>query len=138
MTILVRPPSLLDRDAIDRRFRRMLEGFGFAAVIPAADVFETPEEWVIELEVPGFEQKQLSLEVSDHALVVKGTREHVNEEEDKAFRLHERLEREFERTFVLPVEVDTDHVTAKFGKGVLEVHAPKLSGAEARKIEITT
>jgi HSP20 family molecular chaperone IbpA len=62
----------------------------------------------------------------------------VTEEKEKSFRLHERLEREFERTFVLPVEVDTDHVTAKFGKGVLEVHAPKLSVPEARTTEITT
>ena len=129
---------MFEFDAIERRFRRMLEGVGFGpTVIPAADVYETGNEWVFELEVPGYEEKELTLELSDHTLTVKGTREQVKEEKEKTFRLHERLEREFERTFALPAEVDTEHVTAKFVKGVLEVHAPKTSVAEARKIEIT-
>jgi HSP20 family protein len=137
MAMLVRPPSLFDFDAMDRRFRRMLEGIGIApTLIPAADVYETGKEWVVEVEVPGYGEKELSLEVSDYTLTVKGTRAEVKEEKEKTFRLHERLEREFERTFALPVGVDTDHVTAKFKKGVLEVHAPKLTVPEARKIEI--
>jgi HSP20 family protein len=136
--MLIRPPSMFEFDAIERRFRRMLEGMGFGpTVIPAADVYETGNEWVFELEVPGYEEKELTLELSDHTLTVKGTREQVKEEKEKTFRLHERLEREFERTFALPGEVDTEHVTAKFVKGVLEVHAPKTSVTEARKIEIT-
>ena len=65
-------------------------------------------------------------------------REEEKDENDKTFRLHERLEREFERTFVLPAEIDTEHVTARFVKGVLEVHAPKLSIPESRKIPIST
>jgi HSP20 family protein len=139
MTMLVRTPSVFDFDAMDRRFRRMLEGFGLApALVPAADVYETGEEWVIELEAPGYGESDLSLEVRNHSLTIKGTREQVSEEEEKTFRMHERLEREFERTFALPTEVDTDHVTAKFVKGVLEVHAPKLPVFETRKIEITT
>jgi HSP20 family protein len=139
MTMLIKPPSFFDFDAMDRRFRRMLEGIGFVpTLIPAADVYETGKEWVYELEVPGYEENELTLELSDHTLTVKGTREQEKEEKEKTFRLHERLEREFERTFALPPEVDTEHVTAMFVKGVLEVHAPKTSVTEARKIEITT
>ena len=139
MTLIIRSPSLLDFDAIDRRFRRMLETFGVApAVIPAADVYETGKEWVVELEVPGYEEKDLSLELRDNTLTVKGAREQVTDEKDKAFRLHERLERHFERTFALPSEVDTDEVTAMFSKGVLEVHARKSTAPEARTIEITS
>jgi HSP20 family molecular chaperone IbpA len=65
-------------------------------------------------------------------------REQPAESKEKSFRLHERLEREFERTFTLPAEVDAGHVTATFGKGVLEVRAPKLSVTGARKIEIAS
>ena len=139
MSMLIRSPSLLDFDAMDRRFRRMLETFGVApAVVPAADVYETGKEWIVELEVPGYEEKDLTLEVTDHTLTVKGAREQVTEEKDKTFRLHERLEREFERAFVLPGEVDTQDVTATFARGVLEVHAKKLATPEKRKIEIAT
>jgi HSP20 family protein len=117
----------------------MLEGFGFTpALLPAADVYQTGKEWVVELEVPGYEEKELSLEVSDHSLTIKGSREQVMEEKDKTFRLHERLEREFERTFTLPPDIDTEHVTAKFVKGVLEVHAPLTTMNASREIPIST
>ena len=139
MTMLVRPPSFLEFDAMERRVRRMLEGIGFVPMfVPAADVYETDEEWVVELEVPGYEEKELTLEVSDHVLTVKGTRERVKEPTTKAFSLHERLEREFERTFALPTAVDTEQVKATFAMGVLEVHAPKSAVAKPRAIEITT
>jgi HSP20 family molecular chaperone IbpA len=61
----------------------------------------------------------------------------AKDEEHKEFALRERLEREFERCFVLPDEADTEHMKAVFGEGVLEVHAPKLEAAKPRKVAIT-
>jgi HSP20 family protein len=55
---------------------------------------------------------------------------------EKQLRLHERLEATFERRFVLPVETDTEHVSAEYGKGVLTVHVPKTAPSIPRKIEI--
>jgi len=139
MYMLVRSPSFLDFDSMDRRLRRMLESMGVTAEpAPAADVYETDEQWVVELEVPGYEEKDLSLEVSDHTLTVKGAREQVTEATEKTFRLHERLEREFNRTFVVPDEIDTEEVKATFSKGVLEVRALKSTAPGSRKIEITS
>ena len=138
MTMLVKPPSLFEFDAMERRVRRMLEGIGFMPMIPAADVYETENELVIELEVAGYSEKELSLALTDHSLTVKGSREQVKDEKDKTFRMHERLEREFERTFALPREVDTEQVTARFEKGVLEIHAPKLVTSHAREIAISS
>ena len=93
---------------------------------------------MIELEVPGYSDKELTLEVSDQLLTIKGTREEVKGETEKTFRLHERLESEFERTFAFPPDVDTEHVAARFVNGVLEVRAPKLSIRESRTIPIST
>ena len=87
--------------------------------------------------MPGYEESQLGLEVSDHTITVTGSREETKEEAEKSYRLHERLERTFERTFMLPAEVDSEHVTAAFEKGVIKVRAPKLAGAKPRKIAIT-
>jgi HSP20 family protein len=137
MTMLVKPPSLFEFDAMERRVRRMLEGIGFVPMIPAADVYETENEFVVELELAGYSEKELALALTDHSLTVKGSREQTKDEKEKTFRMHERLEREFVRTFALPPDVDTEHVTAKFEKGVLEIHAPKLVASRAREITIS-
>lgn len=124
-------------DSIERRMRRTFEELGFApAPLPAADVYETDDEFVVELEVPGYAEPELAVEVTDHQLVVRGERRERRVERDRAFRLRERLERKFERRFVLPAEADADHVQATFDKGVLELHAPKLATAQVRKVEI--
>ena len=126
-------------DSVERRMRRLFEEVGFApALAPAADVYETDDEFVVELEVPGYEEKELSIEVSDHTLAVKGARTKTKDERTKEFRLHERLERQFERRFVLPTEADTEHLKAVFSKGVLEVHAAKLPTAKTTKVAIET
>ena len=124
-------------DSMERRMRRLFEEAGFApTLLPAADIYETDDEFVVELEVPGFEEKELGIEVSDHQLTVKGARTETKEQKEKAFRLRERLEREFERRFELPADADTEHVKARFEKGVLEVHAPKLAVSKPKKVEI--
>jgi HSP20 family protein len=136
---LVRWSPFPEFEAIDRRMRRMLDEFSVVpAVFPAADVFETDEEYGFELEVPGFEEKELTVEVSDHTLVVKGERLETKDEKDKHkhYRLHERLERTFERRFALPPEADAENIDAEFTKGVLIVHAPKVKTLRPRKVAI--
>ena len=135
---IVKWTPFMELDSMERRMRRVFEEIGFApALAPAADVFETADEFVVELELPGYEEKELSIEIDDHTLSIRGEREKVKEETTKQFRLHERLEREFERRFVLPVAADTEHLKASFTKGVLEVHAPKLKQTKPKKIAIT-
>ncbi len=137
MATIVRWAPFQDLDVIERRMRRMLEDFGVApAPLPAADMYETEKELVVELDVPGFEEKELALEVSDSTLTIKGERTKEKEEKDKSFYLHERLEKHFERRFKMPPEADLAHVEAKFHTGVLEVHVPKIEQVKARRIEI--
>lgn len=142
MSTLVKQMPLTEFEAVERRLRRMLESWGLGppilpVLMPAADVYEASGEYVVELELPGFEEKELDIQVSDHMLTIKGEREETKEEKAKSFRLHERLEHEFSRTFPLPTEVDTTHITATFEKGVLKVHLSMPTGVEPRKVEIT-
>ena len=137
MTSLVRWSPFRELDLMERQVRRVFEDFGlFPGMAPAADVYETKDEFVIELEVPGYEEKQLGIEVFDHTLTVRGERDVVTEESEKTYRLHERLEKEFERTFVLPQATDVENVKATFAQGVLEVHAPKAKTAGPKKVAI--
>jgi HSP20 family protein len=138
MTTLVRWTPFRELDMLERRMRRMFEDVGFGPVAaPTADVYETPKEFVVELEVPGFTEKDIGLEITDHTLVIKGEVKDVREEKEKTFLLHERLEKTFERRFHLPEEADTEKLAATFAHGVLEVHAPKLATAAPRTIAIS-
>jgi HSP20 family protein len=135
MPALERWVPFRDLDAMERRMRRIFEDLGVApALTPAADVYETSDELVVELEVPGFDEHELEIEVFDHTLVVKGERK--EEHEKKELRLRERLETTFERRFRLPLETDSERLTAVYGKGVLALHVPKTPAHKARKIEI--
>jgi HSP20 family protein len=136
MTSLERWTPIRELDRMERRMRRLFEDAGFFAAAPASDVYETEAEYVIEIEVPGFEEGDLEVEVADHGLVVKGTRTEETHEERTSVLLHERLEREFERRFDLPFAGDLEHVSAGFDKGVLTLHVPKVEAARPRKIAI--
>jgi HSP20 family protein len=139
MTTLTKWTPFRELEPMERRMRRMFEDIGFGPfTVPAADFYETDRAYVIELEVPGFDEKELGIEVSDHTLTIKGQRMEEAKEEDKAFRFHERLEKTFERQFYLPPEADTEHVEATFTKSVLKVRAPKAPEAKSRKVPIGT
>lgn len=135
--ILTRWTPFQELEAFERRTRKLFDELGFAQpIVPSADVYERKGEYVYELEIPGFEEKELEIEITDHVLTVKGERAEVKEEEDKTFWLHERLARAFERRFELPPEADTQEVKAEFKKGILAVHAPKTITAAPKKVEI--
>jgi HSP20 family protein len=139
MAAIVRWNPWRELEQMQRRMRRTFEELDLApSVFPAADVYETDGEVVVELEAPGFEEKEIDVEVADHTLVITGGRKEEKEQKQKSFWLRERLESTFERRFELPPETDTEKVSATFAKGVLAVHVPKTGKAPARKVPIGT
>jgi HSP20 family protein len=139
MVLLEKWTPFPDFDVMDRRMRRFFADLGVApAPIPAADLYETAGEFVIELEVPGFDREELGVKVFDHTLAVTGERaEEAKKKEEETIRLRERLESRFVRRFELPTEVDSEHIKAEYGKGVLIVHVPKAEALKPRTVEIT-
>ena len=112
-----------DLELLDRQFNWLLKPLPFEpATTPAADVYENGDEIVVELEVPGYEQDELNVEVSDHTLAISGHREQKAPDE---LRLNERKTSTFERRFALPANTDIAHLAATYGKGVLTLHIPK-------------
>lgn len=131
---------LRELDLMDRRMRRFFGDLGFVPpVTPAADIYETDGELVVELEVPGFDEKELELEIgiTDHTLSVTGERREQTEKKEKALLMRERLEKTFARRFELPSDADGAHVRAEYSKGVMTVHVPKTVHEQPRKVEIT-
>lgn len=134
MTIVRWKPFFPEFDTMGRFF----DEFRLAPLsLPVTDMYETDSEYVYELEVPGFEEKELTVELTDHTLTIKGEQLEEKEREEKTYRLHERLARSFERSFELPLGADTSKIDADFAKGVLTVHAPKEKPEKPRKVKIS-
>jgi HSP20 family protein len=135
MPVLERWTPFRDLELIDQRMRRLFPAF-LPSVTPATDIVETKDEFVFELEVPGYEEKELDVEVGDHVLTVTGRREVEKEKTTQEVRLHERLESTFARSFQLPPETDPQHLEASYGKGILTLHVPKTSRPKPLKVPI--
>ena len=139
MTLLEKWTPLRELDLMDRRMRRFFGDLGFVPPVPpAADIYETDGELVVELEVPGFDEKELEVGITDHTLSITGERKEQTEKKETALLLRERLETSFTRRFELPPDTGGGHIRAEYSKGVLAVHVPKTAHEKPRKVEITT
>lgn len=125
-------------DLFDRRMRRIFAGLGLVpTATPSADIYEADDQFVVELEVPGFGETELDVEVVDRMLTVKGERTEETKKLEKSLLLRERLDASFERSFVLPNEADCEHMTATYDEGVLTLRVPKAAQVTPHKIEIS-
>lgn len=134
-----RSPSTLPglRSELDRLFEEFLERptEALGRFRPAADMYETDEAFVVEMELPGFRHEDIDVAVEEGALTVSGRRE-AETREDEDFHLRERSLGRFSRSFSLPTAIDPDDVNARFDNGILRVHMPKREEARTRKIEV--
>ena len=112
---------------VNRMFDELVRGKEGTKGYPvASDVWETREEMIFELDVPGFSKSDFSVQIRDNALVVAGTRTRLTEADSK-FHTKERSFGEFERSFVIPGNVDQSRIKAKYENGVLRISLPKES-----------
>ena len=138
MPLLEKWTPLRELELMDRRMRRFFGDLGLVPpVTPAADIYETDGELVVELEVPGFDERELEIGITDHTLSVTGERREETAKKEKSLLMRERLEKTFARRFELPSDADGEHIHAEYSKGVLTVHVPKATDAKPRKVEIT-
>jgi HSP20 family protein len=103
--------------------------------LPQVDVSETGKEVRITAELPGLDEKDVEVTVTNNMLTIKGEKE----EEEGDYYHSERSYGYFDRTIALPQGIDADNAKAKFKKGVLKVTIPKKPEAQSsrRKIELT-
>lgn len=137
MIVLEKWAPFRDLELMEQRLRRLFPAT-VAPTTPAADIVETKDEVIFELEVPGYEEKELDVEVSDHTLTISGHRKTETTSTENKVRLHERLDSAFERIFELPPETDTEHLKATYGKGVLTLRVPKAAQSTPVKIPVST
>jgi len=107
----------------------------FGGKVPHMDVIERDDEVVLRAELPGVDKKDLDITMTDHTIMIKGTSHHEEKEEKGNYFRSEIVHGEFNRSMVLPADVDVDQVRSTFKNGLLEVIVPKLEKTK-RKITI--
>lgn len=105
---------------------------------PAVDVTETEKEFLFFFDLPGMSEKDLSLTVVGRELQVTGERKLAEKDEAQKHHRNERFFGRFDRTFLLPEEVESNKIDAQFKDGVLEIRVPKLEAAQPKTIPIRT
>ncbi len=93
--------------------------------MPAVDVVESENGYEITADLPGMDEKNIEVKVTDGVLTMKDERQEEKEEKKKDYYLQERSFGSFQRSFELPETVDADKIEASFKKGVLTVKLPK-------------
>ena len=100
--------------------------------VPAADVYENAEEYLVAIDLPGIERTQLDISLENDRLAVRGER--VISEQGK-----QRLERpagRFLRRFDVPATVEAEEIVAEYEDGVLSIRLPKRREQKAKRVEI--
>ncbi|WP_429819756.1 Hsp20/alpha crystallin family protein [Ensifer sp. B1-9] len=108
------------------------------AIAPAVDLVEKEASYEITAELPGIEEKDIEVKVSNGILTIRGEKEESREEKDKEYMLSERRYGSFQRAFKMPEGVKAEDIGATFSKGVLTVTLPKSEEARQndRKIQV--
>jgi HSP20 family protein len=104
--------------------------------IPAMDVVETDEHFVLKADLPGLAEDDVHVEVEDNVLTVSGERKAEHEDKRDGYVRVERSYGSFRRSLSLPEGVDPEAVSATFDKGVLEVRIPKPEQRKPRRVAI--
>lgn len=127
------------REAMDRLFDdAFTRPFNVSAVsaIPAIDLYQTADEVVVKAALPGLKTEDVQISVTGEVLTLRG--EYKQEEEKKEATWHIREQRygSFERSIMLPTDVQTDKAKADFENGILTISLPKAETVKPKTINI--
>ena len=141
---LVRWDPGRELDTLQSDVNRLFDGFfGRSAPtgagrrwIPAMDLVETEDHFVLRADLPGMGEEDVNIELEDSTLTIAGERKSEHEANGEGYYRLERASGSFQRSLTLPKGVDPEAVTANFDRGVLEVRIPKPEERKPRRISI--
>ena len=113
-----------------------LESYHKNKYVPAVNVSETENNFTLEFRVPGFSKEDLKIDLDEKTLTVSA--EHKTEETktENNYVRKEFSHKSFTRSFVLPENIDTDALQAKYENGILNVHLPKKVEAKVENKKV--
>ena len=106
--------------------------------LPSVDIRETEKAYVIEAELPGFDEKDIEVRLDNASLTIESKKEEEkNDGKDGNYLIRERRVSAFSRSFRLPDNADNENVTASFKNGVLFLEIAKKAEAQTKVIKIS-
>jgi HSP20 family protein len=128
------------REAMDRLFDDAftrpinLRDGGWSA--PAVDMYQTDDEVVVKVALPGFKADEVQINVTGDVLSLRGELKREQEEKDKAWHIREHRWSSFERSVALPTQVQADRANADFENGILTITLPKAEEVKPKTISV--
>ncbi|MBO7163850.1 MAG: Hsp20/alpha crystallin family protein [Spirochaetaceae bacterium] len=126
-------------DVIDRNLGDLVPSQASTPVVtPRVDVRETPDAYILDMDLPGFTEKDVEINLKDRVLSISSKLQEKQEEKKEGeWLIKERRSSCFSRRFTLPQDIDAEKVTAEFKHGVLSVDIPRKPEPQAKQIAIT-
>lgn len=144
--MLVRWDPFSEIDTLQRSINRLFDDAGTArrqrreaadAVwAPAVNTYEDKDAFLLSLDLPGIDQKDVKINIDNNTLTISGTRKLEHEEKKENYQRIESLFGTFSRSFTLPATVDAEKIDANVDSGVLKIRLPKREESKPRQIEI--
>ncbi len=117
---------------IDRNVNFEIGGFS-----PRVDILDDEKKIVFKAEFPGVRKEDIKVSINEEKmLVISGAKKRDGQYENMNYLRSERVYSEFKRSFVLPENLDTDKITAKYENGVLELSIPRVEPPAPKEIDI--
>lgn len=104
-------------------FNRML-------TVPAVNIVENKNEYVVSMSVPGFKREDFKINVESNMLTISSEKEVSNEEKETKYTRKEYSYSSFSRSFTLPEEVNQERIEAKYEDGILKLFLPRKEAAK--------
>lgn len=114
------------------------EGQESAVWAPRADLSETEDAYLIQMDVPGIDRNDLDITLEDGTLKVSGERSMQSEHENGQYHRIERAYGRFFRSFTFGQNADADNIEAQFDDGVLTIRVAKAEERKPRRIEVSS
>jgi HSP20 family protein len=120
----------------DISFSRNPVKFATEEILPAIDLYETNDSYVVEAELPGLKQNEIDVNIEEDSLVIKGEKKREKELKEDNYHRAERFYGKFERRIALPSNIDKDKVKASYKDGILKISIPKKEEAKPKQIKV--
>ena len=103
---------------------------------PAVDMYQTDDEVVVRVALPGFKADEVQINVTGDVLHLRGEMKQQEEKKERAWHIREQRWDSFERSIALPTEVTADKAVADFENGILTITLPKAEEVKPRTISV--
>ena len=127
------------REAMDQLFNDAFThpvSMSGGSVIPAIDLYQNNDEVVVKAALPGLKADDVQISVTADVLTLRGEFKQENEQKDTTYHIREQRYGSFERSIMLPSDVQTDKSKADFENGILTITLPKAESVKPKSITI--